>query len=74
MADAPEVSRAFGDLERQADAALDRALAARGKTREQVRDAQLLDERAASARESSKAMEAVRGKAREFERAAARSK
>lgn len=74
VADAPEVSRAFGDLEKQADAALDKALAARGKTREQVRDAQPLEERAAAARDSAKAMEAARGKTREIERAAVRSK
>lgn len=74
MEDAPSVSRAFGDLEKQADIALDRALEARGKTREQIRDAQPLEERAASARESAKAMEAARGKAHEVEIAAVRSK
>ena len=72
--DAPSVSRAFGDLEKQADIALDRALEACGKTREQIRDAQPLEERAASARESAKAMEAARGKAHEIEIAAVRSK
>lgn len=72
--DAPSVSRAFGDLEKQADIALDRALEACGKTREQIRDAQPLEERAASARESAKAMEAARGKAHEVEIAAVRSK
>ena len=40
--DAPSVSRTFGDLEKQADIALDRALEERGKTREQIRDAQPL--------------------------------
>ena len=72
--DAPSVSRTFGDLEKQADIALDRALEERGKTREQIRDAQPLEERAASARESAKAIEAARGKAHEVEIAAVRSK
>ena len=74
MEDAPHVSRAFADLEKQTDIALDRALEARGKTREQIRDAQSLEERAASARESAKAMEAARGNAHEIEIAVARSK
>ena len=74
MEDAPSVSRTFGDLEKQADIALDRALEERGKTREQIRDAQPLEERAASARESAKAIEAARGKAHEVEIAAVRSK
>lgn len=72
--DAPDVSRAFQDIEEQTDAAFEKALEARGKTREQVRDSQPLDERAASARESAKAVEAARGKTAEIERAAVRSK
>lgn len=72
--DAPDVSRTFEDLEEQTDIACDKALESRGKTREQVRDSQPLEQRAAEAREGAKAVEAARGKETEIERAAVRSK
>lgn len=72
--DAPDVSRAFEDLEKQTDRALDKALEARGKTREQVRDSEPLEERAASARKSSKALDEARAPEHDIELAEVRSK
>ena len=72
--DAPDVSGAFEDLEKQTDLALDRALEARSKTREQARDAESLDERAASARQTSKALDEARAPERDIELSEMRSK
>lgn len=72
--DAPDVSRAFADLEEQTDRAADKALEARGKTRDQVRDAEPLEERAASARKSSKAIEDARAPEHDIELTEVRSK
>lgn len=72
--DAPDVSRAFEDLEGQTEEACEKALEARGKTREQVRDAQPLDERAAAAREEAKAISASRCRESEIGRTPMRSK
>ncbi len=58
--DAAEVSEAFRDLEERTDRALDESLQRRGKTREQVRDEMPLEQRAQSAREASKAINAER--------------
>ena len=60
--DAAEVSEAFRDLEERTDKALDESLQRRGKTREQARDEIPLEERAKSAREASKAVNAEREK------------
>lgn len=72
--DAPDVSRAFQDLEEQTDRAADRALKERGKTREDARDAEPLDERAASARKNSKALDEAREPERDIELSEVRSK
>ncbi len=72
--DAPDVSRAFSELECDTDRAFDMALASRGKTREQVRDAEPLDERAASAKKASKALDAAREHVREIELSEVRTK
>ena len=60
--DAAEVSEAFRDLEERTDKALDESLQRRGKTCEQARDEVPLEERAKSAREASKAINAEREK------------
>lgn len=72
--DAPAVSRAFESLEKQTDKAVDDVLKACVKTREQVRDAEPLEQRAASARRTAKAVEAARDKAREVELSEMRAK
>lgn len=72
--DAPDVSGAFEDLEKQTDLALDKALEARSKTREQARDAESLDDRAASARQASKALDEARSPERDIELSEMRSK
>ena len=72
--DAPDVSRAFEDLEEQTDRAFGKTLESRGLTREKIREAEPLEERAASARKSSKAIEATRSKERDIELSEVRSK
>ena len=74
--DAVEVSEAFRDLEERTDKALDESLQRRGKTREQARDEIPLDERAKSAREASKALDAekARDKRLDIDRFEMRSK
>lgn len=72
--DAPDVSRAFEDLEEQTDRAADKVLKERGKTREEVRDAEPLEERAASARQAAKALDEAREPERDIELSEVRSK
>lgn len=73
-ADAPEVSDAFAELEKRSEAACEKALDVRGKTREEIRDNEPLEERAQAAREASKAIEAERGIESELERAEVKAK
>ena len=72
--DAPDVSRAFEDLEEQTDRAADKVLKERGKTREEVRDAEPLEARAASARQAAKALAEAREPERAIELSEVRSK
>lgn len=72
--DAPDVSRAFEDLEKQTDIAADKALKARSKTRDEARDAEPLEDRAASARAASKSLEDARAPERDIELTEMRSK
>lgn len=72
--DAPDVSSAFEDLEKQTDLAVDKALEARSMTREEVRDAEPLEERAAAARKASKALDEARAPERDIELTEMRSK
>lgn len=74
LEDAPDVSDAFEDLEKQTDKAVDRALAERGIERSQVREAEPLDERAAAARSASKALDEARTPEHDIELAEVRSK
>lgn len=74
ISDAPDVSQAFSDLEKQTDVALDKALKSRGLTRNQVRDAEPIEIRAQSARESAKALEAARETSRDIELSQGRAK
>ena len=72
--DADEVNRAFLNLEKRVDRALDESLQRRGKTREQVRDEEPLESRAQSARESSRAIDESRSRERDLERFEMRTK
>lgn len=72
--DAPDVSRTFEELERETDIAFDKALEARGLTREQVRETEPLEERAASARKASKALEGARAPEHTIELSEVRAK
>ena len=74
MEDAPDVSDAFKDLEEQTDRAVDRVLVDRGLTREQVRDLEPLEDRAANARNASKALDEARSPERDIELSEVRSK
>lgn len=74
LEDAPDVSDAFEDLEKQTDKAVDRALAERGIDRSQVREAEPLDERAAAARSASKALDEARAPEHDIELSEVRSK
>lgn len=74
LEDAPDVSGAFKDLEEQTDRALDKALEERGKARDDARDAEPLEERAANARNASKALDEARSPEHEIELSEVRSK
>lgn len=74
LEDAPDVSDAFKDLEEQTDHAVDKALEERGKTREEARDSEPLEERAANARQASKALDDARSPERDIELSEVRSK
>lgn len=73
-ADAPDVSEAFAELEERSEKACEKALEARGKSREEIRDSEPLEERAKAARDASKAIEAERGIEPELERAEVKTK
>ncbi len=72
--DAPDVSRTFEELEKATDIAFDKALEARGLTREQIREAEPLEERVASARKASKALDSAREIKHDIELAEVRTK
>ena len=66
--DAPEVDEAFKELERDADAACERAVKERGRDLSAERDAEPLEQKAAAAREASHAYQAASKTEHEMER------
>ena len=74
MADAPDVSHAFEDLEEQTDRVVDKVLEERGLTRKDIQKAEPLEERAAAARAASKALDEARAPDRDIELSEVRSK
>lgn len=74
VADAPDVSHAFEDLEEQTDRAVDKALEERGLARKDIQKAEPLEERAAAARAASKALDEARSPDRDIELSEVRSK
>lgn len=72
--DAPDVSRAFEDLEKQTDHVVDKALETRSKSREDARDSEPLENRAAAARQASKALDEARAPEHDIELTEMRTK
>ena len=72
--DAPDVSRAFEDLEKQTDRVVDKALESRSKGRDEARDSEPLEDRAAAARKASKALDEARAPEHDIELSEMRSK
>lgn len=72
--DAPDVSRALEDLEKQTDHMVDKALEARSKSREETRDTEPLEDRAAAARKASKALDEARAPEHDIELSEMRTK
>lgn len=68
VGDAPEVDEAFKELERDADAACERAVKERGRDLNAERDAEPLEQKAAAAREASHAYQAAGKAEHEMER------
>ena len=66
--DAPEVDEAFKELERDADAACERAVKERGRDLSAERDAEPLEQKAAAAHEASHAYQAASKTEHEMER------